>query len=100
MNILDKKTQQFRDSIAALPREDILDILRVQDPEIIRGINRIEWVFEKKLRHLNWSDGTQITGRPMTNEELALLVDEPFELDDELSSMGVNVEQQRQLHIA
>jgi hypothetical protein len=80
MNLLSKE-KQFRKKIEALSREDILEILRVQDPEIIKQIKRIEWVFSNKLSHLNWKDGTSVTSRPMTNYELSLLVDEPFEID-------------------
>ena len=45
-----EKTKHFRESIERLSREDILEILRAQDPEIIKQINRIEWVFENENR--------------------------------------------------
>ena len=92
--------QEFRESLEKLPREDILDIIRSQDPELIKQINRIEWVFENKLSHLSWNDGTPVAGRKMTNRELALLVDEPFQVDKELLAAGVSAEHQKQLHIA
>lgn len=94
------KTQEFRKSLEALPREDLLEIIRAQDPDLIKQINRIEWVFENKLFHLNWNDGTPVTQRKMSNKELALLVDEPFEIDQDLLAAGIGAEQQRQLHIA
>jgi hypothetical protein len=94
------KTKEFRKRIEDLPREDILDILRMQDPEIIKQINRIEWVFENKLQHLAWKDGSPVSSRTMTNYELSLLVDEPFEIDKELFDLGITTEQQRQIHVA
>ena len=99
MSLLDT-AKDFRKKIERLPREDILEILRMQDPEIIKQINRIEWVFENKLQHLSWKDGTPVSSRPLTNYELSLLVDEPFELSKELLSMGITGEQQRQVHLA
>jgi replicative DNA helicase len=99
MSLLDT-AKDFRKKIEKLPREDILEILRMQDPEIIKQINRIEWVFENKLQHLSWKDGTPVSSRPLTNYELSLLVDEPFELSKELLSMGITGEQQRQVHLA
>jgi len=97
--ILDK-TKLFREQVAQLPREDLLEILRDQDPELLKQVNRIEWVFRNKLNHLNWNDGTPISSRDFTNEDLSLLIDEPFELDKELLDLGVSAEQQRQIHIA
>lgn len=94
------KTGDFRKTLENLSREDLLDIIRVQDPELIKQINRIEWVFENKLSHLSWNDGSPVLNRKMTNRELALLVDEPFEVDKELLDAGVSSELQRQLHIA
>jgi hypothetical protein len=99
MSLLDT-AKDFRKKIEQLPREDILEILRMQDPEIIKQINRIEWVFQNKLQHLSWKDGTPVSSRPLTNYELSLLVDEPFELSKELLSMGITGEQQRQVHLA
>jgi len=92
--------KEFRKKLAKLSREDLLEIIRAQEPELIKQINRIEWVFANKLSHLNWNDGTPVTSRIMTNEELALLIDEPFELDLELLNAGISSEHQRQLHIA
>ena len=94
------KTKQFRESLEALSREDLLEIIKAQDPELIKQINRIEWVFENKLNHLSWNDGTPVLNRQLNNQELSLLIDEPFELDKELLSAGISSEHQRQLHIA
>jgi len=94
------KTQQFREALESLSREDLFEIIKDQDPELIKQINRIEWVFENKLNHISWSDGTPVIERKLTNKELALLVDEPFEMDLDLLAAGVNAEHQRQLHIS
>lgn len=92
--------KEFRKELEKLSREDLLEVIMMQDPELIKQINRIEWVFANKLNHLTWNDGTPIIERPVTNQELALLVDEPFEIDYELLEAGISSEQQRQLHIA
>lgn len=92
--------KEFRSSLEKLSREDLLEIIRMQDPELIKQINRIEWVFSNKLSHLNWNNGAPVTERILTQQELALLIDEPFEIDPELLELGVSSEQQRQLHIA
>lgn len=95
-----QQIQDFRKKIAQLPREELLDIIREQNPELVMQVERIEYVFSKKLRHLNWPDGKQITGRQVTNEELALLVDQPFEVDEDLVTEGISPERQYQAHIA
>lgn len=97
---LNAKTKKFRQDLEKLSREDLLEIIKAQDIETYKQINRIEWVFQNKLNHLNWADGSQITERPLTNKELALLVDEPFDLDTDLLDLGVSAEQQRQIHVA
>jgi len=94
------KTKDFRKSLEKLPREDLLEIIKMQDPELIKQINRIEWVFENKLTHLSWNDGSPVMSRQISNRELALLIDEPFGVDQELLTAGVSAESQRQLHIA
>lgn len=99
MSIL-TSAKEFRKSLEKLSREDLLEIIKAQDPELIKQINRIEWVFSNKLTHLNWNDGTPVTERPLSNFELALLIDEPFEVDKDLLEAGISSEQQRQLHIA
>jgi replicative DNA helicase len=100
MNSLQSKTIAFRKSLEKLSREDLIEIIKDQDVETFKQINRIEWVFKNKLNHLNWASGEPIMERPLTNRELALLVDEPFELDLELMDLGISAEQQRQIHIA
>jgi len=99
MSVFDK-TKEFRKSLEKLSREDLLEIIRAQDPELIKQINRIEWVFENKLGHLSWNDGSTVMSRPLTNQELALLIDEPFEVDKTLLDAGISTENQRQLHIS
>ena len=81
---LKEKTKNFRNKLEQLSKEDLLEIIKAQDPEAIKQINRIEWVFENKLQHLSCADGEKIESRPITNKELALLVDEPFEVDNNL----------------
>lgn len=83
-NALKNKTNKFRHALEKLSRDDLLEIIKMQDVDTVKEINRIEWVFENKLQHLNWADGSSITDRPLTNRELSLLVDEPFEIDHEL----------------
>ena len=98
--LLDKKTNEFRKQIEALSREDILDILQMQDPDLVEGVFHIEEVFETKLNHILDMEGQPITSRPMTKEELALLVDEPFEFSTQLAEMGLDLKTQQNLHIA
>lgn len=81
------KTLEFRKQLEELSREDLLEIINAQEPEYIKQVNRIEWVFKNKLKHLNWIDGTPVEERQFTNRELALLIDEPFEVDNNLLNM-------------
>jgi replicative DNA helicase len=97
---MDNKTKEFRKKLEQLSREDLLELIKDQDIELYKQINRIEWVFENKLQHINWADGTPITSRPLTNRELSFLIDEPFEIDKELLELGISGEQQRQMHVA
>jgi hypothetical protein len=83
-NALKNKTNKFRQALEKLSREDLLEIIKMQDVDTVKEVNRIEWVFQNKLQHLNWADGSPILERPLTNKELSLLVDEPFDLDHEL----------------
>ena len=94
------KTKAFRESLEKLSREDLLEIIRSQDVELIKQVNRIEWVFKNKLNHINWNSGEPVLERDLTNKELAYLIDEPFEIDKELLDLGIGPEQQRQIHIA
>ena len=86
-NALKNKTTKFRNSLEKLSREDLLEVIKLQDVDTVKEINRIEWVFENKLKHLAWADGSVVENRPLTNRELSLLIDEPFELDFELLDM-------------
>jgi len=98
--MLNEKTKEFREKLVELEREELLDIIGDQNPEYIKQINRIEYVFANKLKHLTWSDGTPIDGRQLTKEELSLLIDEPFVFSQELSDIGLTTPQQRELHVA
>lgn len=95
-----ERTREFRKKLSERPREELLELIELQNPDLLAQVKRIEWVFENKLQHLTWDDGSQITGRPVTNEELALLIDEPFVPDSELTKMGLSITEQRDLHIA
>jgi len=97
---MSNQTLEFRNKLRRLSKEDLLEIIEEQNPETIKQINRIEWVFKNKLQHLAWNDGTPIIERPLTVDELSLLVEEPFEIDNDLLKIGVSAEQQRQIHIA
>ena len=97
---MDHKAKEFRKKLEKLSREDLLELIKDQDIELFKQVNRIEWVFENKLQHINWVDGTPVTSKPLTNKELSLLIDEPFEMDRELLDLGISAEQQRQMHIA
>ena len=89
-NALKNKTLEFRKKLEKLPREDLLEIIKMQDVDTVKEINRIEWVFKNKLQHLTWPDGSTINEKDLTSKELALLVDEPFEMDYELLDMRNN----------
>ena len=97
---MSQKTKEFRKKLENLSREDLLELIKDQDIELYKQVNRIEWVFENKLQHINWVDGTPVLSRKLTNKELSLLIDEPFELDKELLDLGISGEQQRQMHVA
>ncbi len=97
---LSNKTKKFRQDLEKLSREDLIEIIKAQDIETYKQINRIEWVFSNKLSHLNWADGTPVEERVLSNKELALLIDEPFEIDFDLLDLGISAEQQRQIHVA
>lgn len=93
------RTKKFREALAKKPREDLLRIIKMQDEDIYEQVIKIEEVFRNKLSHLKWSDGTPIEGRDFSNEELALIVDEPFKISQDLIDMGINAEKQKELHI-
>lgn len=97
---MDTDLRTFRERLKDLSRSELLSIIHDQDPQLIKGIERTEWVFANKLQHLTWPDGGEITGKPFTNQELALLVDEPFQPDRELTKLGISIDQQREIHIA
>lgn len=92
--------KSFWDHTGSLERDFLLELLEEQDPELRKQVRRIEWVFENKLRHLTWNDGTPVLGRNLTNQELAYLLDPPFKADAELTRLGLSIDQQRQAFIA
>ena len=57
---MSQSTKEFRKKLETFSREDLLQIIHEQDPETIKQINRIEWVFKNKLQHLAWNDGTTV----------------------------------------
>jgi len=93
-------TRDFREKLSQLGRTDLLEMIHEQDPRYTKQIQRIEWVFRNKLRHLAWMDGTPVTNRNLTNEELMSLIDPPFIFDKRLAELGFNEDQQRTIHIA
>lgn len=95
-----KQIEEFRKRVAALPRERILELIYDQDPELVKQIQRVEWVFKNKLTHLTWADGSPIEGRDYTNEELARILDPIFVYDEELARAGFDLEAQKQVFIA
>lgn len=92
------KTREFRKALSARSRDELLRIVKMQDQDLYDQVMQIEMVFKEKLTHLQWSDGTTIEGRDLSNEELALLIDEPFQVQEHLLDMGINAEKQRELH--
>lgn len=92
--------RKFYEDLSKLPREELIRLVEAQDPQLLLQVNRIEWVFANKLRHLTWPDGSRVEGRPVTNLELAYLIDPPFQVDSELIKAGFTAEEQRKIHIA
>lgn len=97
---LTESAKLFRDKLLELPREELLEFIKKQDPDMIKQINRVEFVFEKRLKHLRWPDGSPVEGRKFTNDELARLIDPPFIHSSNLERMGFTEEMQRQIHVA
>jgi hypothetical protein len=58
--------REFRKKVESLERDDIIDLIRAQDPELVKQINRIEWVFCNKVHLLTWNNGTPVSERPLT----------------------------------
>ena len=63
---MNDKTKAFREQLKKLSREDLLEIIKNQDIEIYKQVNRIEWVFRNKLSHVNWNSGLPVLDRDMT----------------------------------
>lgn len=95
-----KYIREFRAKLEEQDRERLLEIIEDQNPEFIGQIKRIEYVFANKLTHLKWNDGSPVMGRPLTNQELALLVDPPFKPNKDLTDMGLDLAKQKEVHIA
>lgn len=94
-------TKEFKRRLKTLSREELLEFISQQTPKYIKQINRIEWVFKNKLKHLNWDDGSPVLERNLTNEELCHLIDPPFIFDQKMAKKwGFTEEQQRQIHLA
>lgn len=94
------KSANFYKKLSMLPRHELLELINLQDPYLREQVEYIEEVFRTRLTHLNWNDGTPIVERPFTNQELAYLVDEPFEVDEELTRMGFGINEQQKLHFS
>jgi hypothetical protein len=90
----------FREKLKGLSRNELLDIIRDQNPDYIKDINRIEFVFKFLLHHLSDAKGNPITDRTFTNDELISLIDPPFIHSKDLEKLGFNEAAQRQIHIA
>lgn len=97
---LTESTRLFREKLNELSRNELLDVIRQQDPTMISQIARVEYVFEKKLTHLRWPDGTPVEGRILNKEELIRLIDPPFIHSANMEKMGFTEDMQRQIHIA
>lgn len=97
---LTESIKLFRDKLQDKSRDELLEIIKSQNPDLIKQINRIEFVFKRKLRHLRWPDGSPIEGRLFTTEELIRIIDPPYIHSTKLEKAGFTDEMQRQLHIA
>lgn len=97
---LSESMELFRSKLKGLSREELLQIILAQDPDVIEQINRVEYVFKNKLTHLTWDDGTPIEGRDFIEEELINLIDPPYIHSTRLERAGLTDDMQRQLHIA
>lgn len=95
-----ENVRMFREKLRELSREELLEIIKDQDPKYIKHIERIEYVFKYKLRHLTWNNGDPVNGMIFSNDELISLIDPPFMFDKELAQHGFSEEQQRHIHIA
>jgi len=90
----------FKEKLKELSREELFAIIKEQDPQYIKHIERIEYVFKYKLRHLTWDNGDPVNGKEFTKDELIALIDPPFMFDKSLAQAGFNEEQQRHIHVA
>lgn len=93
------KTKKFRQKLEQKSREELLRLIKIQDPATYDEVMQIEDVFRNKMSHLTWNDGSPITERDLSIKELALLIDEPFTVSNHLLEMGITAEKQKELHI-
>lgn len=97
--MFESEYKQFREEMEAKPREELLEIIKEQNPDLYKNVRRIEWVFRNKMTHLQWPDGDPIVERDLTQKELALLIDPPFKYSEELADMGFDEDEQFRLYI-
>ena len=64
------KRDEFYEELAKLPREKLLQIIGEQNPILLKHVERIEFVFSNKLKHLSWADGTSVLERQTKNSAL------------------------------
>lgn len=95
-----EKFEDYWADMAKKSRNELMEKIESQNPDLIRQINRVEWVFRNKLTHLTWEDGSPITERDYTTAELARLLDPPFAPVNDLSRRGIEDQQQFSLYIS
>lgn len=95
-----EKFEDYWADMAKKSRNELMEKIESQHPDLIRQINRVEWVFRNKLTHLTWEDGSPITERDYTSAELARLLDPPFAPINTLSQKGIEEQQQFSLYIS
>jgi hypothetical protein len=92
--------KMFREKLKELSYDELLEILKKQDPKLVEQVQRIHYVFDNNLQHLRWEDGSPVEGRKITKEELIRLIDPPYIHSSELEKAGFTDAMQRQIHIA
>ena len=98
--ILDTR-KVFYEQIENLSREELLGIIERQNPEYIKQIQRTEWVFSNMMSHIRDDNGESIVSRPVTDEELKMLIDPVFIYSKDLAKVGgFNEDQQKTIHIS
>lgn len=100
MDFKTPQVEEFRRKLMELPKSQLLDIIKDQNPKYLDQINRIEWVFQNKLSHIYDAQGNPITNRDFSKDELINLIDPPFIFSKDMMKQGFNEDAQRQIHIA